>query len=1754
MTINSPSLTLQGTVTSEGQTAASTNYNYPQTPSSLSNVPVFTQRTDDWAGRTSAPLIYNFSANQAAGTSTITAPNGTITTTQSTVAQGQWNDGLITDITQQGGGLAVTTHNAWEPDSGGINPRVQQTQVTNEANQTTTTQFDYTSYNNVWIVKELGFNNEELRRTETTYETASQWTGGGGGTLGGPPPSARRLLRLPTSVKIFAGGATQPISWVGYTYDTGQVLTERDGIILYDDPATEYRGNLIGVTRYINAADPSQGSVVDGKSYDVAGNLVTQTVSCCRMKAYDYFEGYYFASVTQLTQGDTQHQENAVYDFNTGLMTQSTDQNGQVTTYEYYPDSLRLYRVTRPDGGYTITEYGDLLYADPDQTHLHSWTKTTTLIEGSNLAEEWKYIDGRGQVVRTFGSQTTQGRATTDIEYDAMGRVLRNGNPYYSQSGAASAINPAGLWVTPQYDSFSRVTQETLPDQTTAQAVYAGNVITVTDQANKSRRRVTDALGRLARMDEPDASGNLGAVSSPVQPTFYQYDALNNLVHITQGAQHRYFKYDSLSRMTYERQPEQDAPHAAADPLTGNNSWSRKIIYNEFNLVSQVTDARLVATNFAYDTLNRLIMKTYSDGSPTVEQHYDEVRFMDGGSVGYANRGRLTTVSVGAGGIYQLFNYNPMGKVSMQRQSSGGNEFEIQYFYNQGGQLIEEWVRGERQQDLTYSLDERRSYFYDVAGQLVSVNRGGHSAPQAAYASALSYNAGGALESLTYGNGATETESYNSRMQTTSQSLVMNGVVLQRYDYQYGQVNQWTGAVDALKNNGQLGGTDAFIGGTPSSPTKQWKERFSYDSLARLDVASEFRGDTGALTWQADYDFDRYGNRTSVSTIGFVAQAGSASGSPSTSAQAGSAGILPAMSAQREPAGVSFAFGGQREPFGSKITLPTAQVARSENNDSQRDSHDNHTADSDKSPARAHHARASKVTTAAASPQAPPPKIAFASNRDGSAQIYLMNTDGSGQTRLATDTNDESPRWSPDNSRILFQSDRDNPFCGVADIYVMNADGSGQTRLTTDDNDDSAAVWSPDGSKVAFQSLRNGVNYQVYVMNADGSGQVNVSNGNSNDGQPSWSPDGTKLVFTSDRDDPGRPSIYVMNANGSNQTRLTFTSAPFKDEQPAWSPDGARIAFVSTRDSVIETWTETDDEGGILTRTAVRTNKEVYVMNANGTNQVRLTNTLENDDSPGWSADGARLLFRSERERECCDPVPQVWSMNPDGTNQINLSNNEFGDYGPGWQQAGNPPPTVTNTSYDTATNRITTAGITYDAAGQTLTDAMFRGLQYQYNPEGRMIWSANLDGSNPATSVYDGLGQRVQTTQAGVTKRYFYDINGSVVAEYEAVGGTGYGALKRLNVAAAGRLLAVDEVQTDGSKLTSYLMADRQGSTRLLMNAAGAVTSRHDYFPFGEELGAGTGAPGSPTGMRTAAQGYSAADNVRQRYADTRLDDATGLDHTLWRKLETRSGRWTTPDPYGKSLRVANPQSFNRYAYVHNDPVNFKDLTGLDPDPIDIGTAGNVDIPISFDDPLETGSGSPLGNDPANGFEIVKPISDQPTAGPIEPQNPAVDVSKVETLLQNSNCEKFLNAVLAELGKIRAPYSDKFIDIFRAADQQGAFHNASIANYGDANGIVGDPSLIIHIDVGRHGGDPFGVAYTAIHETMHAAAGSGLMYTHLQMAAAAYRVGQAQSLLSRLANTNSAGTVPTDAPGQKTDNDNSLLFENIMQIACPKP
>src|SRR5207249_2981914 len=216
-------------------------------------------------------------------------------------------------------------------------------------------------------------------------------------------------------------------------------------------------------------------------------------------------------------------------------------------------------------------------------------------------------------------------------------------------------------------------------------------------------------------------------------------------------------------------------------------------------------------------------------------------------------------------------------------------------------------------------------------------------------------------------------------------------------------------------------------------------------------------------------------------------------------------------------------------------------------------------------------------------PGAGPGQFAFVSDaRLGQYDICLINTDGSGFVQLTTSLADDSwPAWNPDGTKIAFQSNRNLTPGGNAsqlDIYVINADGTGETRLTTDTTNeaqpawsadgtgvtrlttnrtaDEQPAWSPDGTRIAFVSDRTG-NAEIFVMNADGTNPANVTNNAATDVGPAWSPDGTKIAFHSDR--AGDFAIFVMNADGSGVRQLTDPSVP--DELPAWSPEGNRLAF-----------------------------------------------------------------------------------------------------------------------------------------------------------------------------------------------------------------------------------------------------------------------------------------------------------------------------------------------------------------------------------------------------------------------------------------------------------------------------------------------------------------------------------------------------------------------------------------------------------------
>ena len=230
-------------------------------------------------------------------------------------------------------------------------------------------------------------------------------------------------------------------------------------------------------------------------------------------------------------------------------------------------------------------------------------------------------------------------------------------------------------------------------------------------------------------------------------------------------------------------------------------------------------------------------------------------------------------------------------------------------------------------------------------------------------------------------------------------------------------------------------------------------------------------------------------------------------------------------------------------------------------------------------------------------------KIAYTTNRDGNSEIYIMNIDGSGQTRLTNNSGlDRYPLFSPDGSKIVFESNRD----GNYEIYIMNLDGSGQTNLTNHPALDYSPDFSSDGSKIIFSTLRG--NNEIYIMNLDGSGQTNLTNNSASEYYPSFSSDGTKIVFMTRRD--GNTEIYIMNIDGSGQTNLT--NNPAIDQRPLASSSSSKIAFNSHRDSP-----------GMP--------NGIYIMNIDGSYPIRVTGVtcLTSDSStPAFSPDGSKIALK----------------------------------------------------------------------------------------------------------------------------------------------------------------------------------------------------------------------------------------------------------------------------------------------------------------------------------------------------------------------------------------------------------------------------------------------------------------------------------------------------------------------------------------------
>jgi Tol biopolymer transport system component len=288
--------------------------------------------------------------------------------------------------------------------------------------------------------------------------------------------------------------------------------------------------------------------------------------------------------------------------------------------------------------------------------------------------------------------------------------------------------------------------------------------------------------------------------------------------------------------------------------------------------------------------------------------------------------------------------------------------------------------------------------------------------------------------------------------------------------------------------------------------------------------------------------------------------------------------------------------------------------------------------------------------------------ILFYSQRDDIGgehflRMYGMKPDGTSQTRIGDpESRGFFPRYSPDATKIAFVRsvpDANAPAGARQQIFVMDADGTNQVNISNDlMHHQNAPAWFPDG-RIAFIVFPLDFSAgDLWIMNADGSNQqlIYSSPGILGAWYPSVSPDGTEIAFNDDRD--GDDEVYVINADGSNLRQLTNNTT--QDYGVNWSPDGSRIAFARERSG-----TANHGDAG---------NGNVYVMDADGSHQIRLTMHGNDDFYPIWSPDGSKIVFsRGNGNTKSGERNIDVYVMNANGSNIVQLTHVPRADVATDW-------------------------------------------------------------------------------------------------------------------------------------------------------------------------------------------------------------------------------------------------------------------------------------------------------------------------------------------------------------------------------------------------------------------------------------------------------------------------------------------------------
>lgn len=1479
-------------------------------------------------------------------------------------------------------------------------PRLVRVQTQLEDGSTSKVDYEYDLFNNVTLETVTGFNNQVLRKTQRSYLQTNSFQSG---------------INYRTDLSIHLRSLLLSETIIGINPVNGLETIETSTTFEYDRYSSSPLVNL-SFSPLDNSRNPSYGSsyqtrgnvtsiirgLVGNQSiintqYDIAGNVLKTQGPLATQEVSTTYDSDHFAFPIRTTQvvpgAPSPFVLERTYDLHTGVILSSTGFNklaGEVTNYFYNDPLDRLTRVVRPSGtGQTEYTYS------PASNYPNTVTVETSFDNSSSLTSTTFY-DGLLNPIRSTRFDP-QGNVSTETTYDGLGRVVKITNP---QRGTASVDTSGSTETT--YNGLGRVLSVESFDKNNAStgkvtSSYDGPTVTVTDQAGKQRRSLTDALGRLISVFEPDDSGVLSLVTN------YSYDARGNLLRVSQGIQNRTFVYDSLGRLT-----------SATAPESGTTTY---IYDSASNLISR-TDARNITTTFTYDALNRVKTKNYSDSTPSVSYFYDgnPGALPTGATLPPAYQpgtalGRLvavatpTTARQSATGSF--YTYDVPGRIISSVQLTEGGFFANSATYNQASLIEQHTYPSQKVITNTYQTDNGISN-----GQLDTVSRDGQT-----LSSDLLYNAAGALEQQKLGNELFHTISYNSRLQPTTISLgsAPSGISRSFYwssNYEYGSLNQPatspSASVDSTKNNGNI----ARITLSHGQNTVPFEQQFSYDNLNRLSQAAELVEAPAAptnfqatlvengpfdlnavLSWSDNSD-DETGfiievlndesqfvsngfaeaNQTSISigvsyelTYCYRVRAirGSISSDPS-----GSSCVTTPTNPCRPCSGqfpAGFEFDCECFCFGCNIAPPVDFPEKSIPGFGGDGKSVAHAQIHSPSSLALHHK--SNSLYFADSKNSVVRKIddkGIISSFAGRLGAKSFEGEGLSANKvslgsinsLAVNQNNQNLYIALNDRIVLVDSSANNKVSTIAgsgllapslDLTAKDVDFGAITSLSIDKSGNLFFTSSKNGASSWYKLSSDHKILSVNQQNSLASSQINRNftaiavDDSSGD---IYLADSLNNVVLKVDSKSNQESVFLGGGSEkpkheaiANTVKLTFpvTSLAFNQGSlyVVTSNKSRQAIYFVDKDLKLSVLTGSQKDFSIakdlkrpyllLNPTSIALTKDGnFFVSDKSLNKILFFNQSQ---SQHWT-NNLKSSSNLPSSKDAKDKSSSHLQINPlnSGLKAITWSQDFVYDrYGNRFSVTDHNN-TINSLSIDSSNNRINDPSYEYDAVGNLIKSIRDSSeIFFFYDAENRLIAvsSSNSTNFNDAYAFYsyDGNGRRVRKF-AFESILFVYDLAGRLISEYNSfidLPAPAPEEFRKEYVFGASGLLAT----FDSNQQVEYLTPDHLGSPRIVTGEFANVVSRRDFHPFGEDI--------EPfLGGRSSLPGYDTFDSTRQRFTGYEKDLESGLDFAQARYYSSNQARFTSPDPLLSSSTIYNPQTWNHYSYVTNNPLKYTDPTGL--------------------------------------------------------------------------------------------------------------------------------------------------------------------------------------------------------------------------------